>query len=96
MRYLNIEHLQGKMMGSLATGEQRLVLLSRALVKNPAMLILDEPCQGLDDDQKANYLALLENICQHGEKTLIYVSHYATDIPACVNQLLRLENGHVV
>lgn len=96
MRHLNIEHLQEIPVGNLSTGEQRLVLLARALVKNPAVLILDEPCQGLDDDQKANYMAILETICQDEEKTLIYVSHYVEEIPSCVSKVLRLKEGSIV
>ena len=83
-------------MRSMSRGQQRLALLARALVKNPPLLILDEPCQGLDDEQTSMFISLVDNICSSADKTLIYVSHYLQDIPACVNNFLRLENGKVI
>lgn len=80
---------------SLSTGEQRLVLLARALVKNPPVLILDEPCQGLDFRWQLRFKQLVEYICKHFDKTLIYVTHYADEIPACVTKILRLRAGKV-
>ncbi|MEM6844408.1 MAG: ATP-binding cassette domain-containing protein [Bacteroidota bacterium] len=77
----------------LSLSKQRLVLLARALVKNPPVLLLDEPCQGLDLQQTQSFNAMVDAICQYFDKTLIYVSHYTQDIPTCVNQRLYLEKG---
>ncbi|MCW3117720.1 MAG: transporter related protein, partial [Chitinophagaceae bacterium] len=57
------------------------------------LLILDEPCQGLDEEQADYFKNLVNQICGNFNTTLLYVSHYEKDIPACVTQLLRLENG---
>ena len=73
-----------------------MVLLARALVKNPPMLVLDEPGQGLDESQVEAFRQLINEICTLGNKTLIYVSHYTHEIPDCVDKFLRLENGKVV
>ena len=73
--------------------EQRLVLLARALVKNPPVLILDEPCQGLDAQQTQQFKGMVEVVCHHFEKTLVYVSHYPQDIPDCVERRLFLKEG---
>ncbi len=81
---------------ALSTGQQRLVLLARALVKNPPVLILDEPCQGLDADHRRQFTALLDRLCARAPLTLIYVSHYADEIPHCVTHQLILENGSPV
>ncbi len=90
--FLQLSSVQNKPLISLSFGTQRLILLARALVKNPPLLILDEPCQGLDDDQKEAFVNLVNNICEQG-KTLIYVSHYDDEIPACVENVMELKNG---
>ncbi|MEO0331157.1 MAG: ATP-binding cassette domain-containing protein, partial [Bacteroidota bacterium] len=93
LNVFNLSHRKEKMLIELPLSEQRLVLLARALVKNPPVLLLDEPCQGLDTQQTQKFNAMVDTICQHFDKTLIYVSHYQQDIPTCVNQRLFLEKG---
>lgn len=78
------------------TGIQRLTLIARALIKQPVLLILDEPCQGLDTTQVKQLLKLMDTICQHTSVSMIYVSHYANEIPSAVNKRLQLVNGRTV
>ena len=73
-----------------------MVLLARALIKNPPMLILDEPCQGLDEQQTARFRDMVTAGCETFGTTLIYVSHYAQELPACIDHWLRLEKGIVI
>jgi molybdate transport system ATP-binding protein len=54
---------------------------------------LDEPCQGLDEEQSAYFKQLVDQLCLNFKTTLLYVSHYEKDIPSCVTRFLRLENG---
>jgi molybdate transport system ATP-binding protein len=93
MQLLKIEHVRRKFLNQLSNSEQRLILLARALVKNPPLLILDEPCQGLDEEQTALFKEIINEICIAGNKTLIYVSHYSHEIPECVTKFIKLENG---
>ncbi|RZK51323.1 MAG: ATP-binding cassette domain-containing protein [Hymenobacter sp.] len=72
---------------------QRLCLVARALVKAPPLLLLDEPGQGLDAAQQPYFRAMLEAICAVSPVALVYVSHYAEDIPRSVTQVLRLGPG---
>lgn len=78
----------------LSFGDQRLLLIARAMVKHPTLLILDEPCLGLDDINRQLVLALIEKICASGETTVLYVNHHAEDqISGIKNykQLTKLE-----
>jgi molybdate transport system ATP-binding protein len=90
---LQLEKIQHKLLSQLSAGEQRLVLLARALVKNPPLLILDEPCQGLDEEHTQQFTQIVDDICRMFDTTLLYVSHYSAEIPACVTKYMKLENG---
>lgn len=90
---LQIQTLRLKRLADLSTGQQRWVLLARALVKNPPLLVLDEPCQGLDLMHTARFRDLVDELCESPERTLLYVSHYADEIPRCVSQVLRMHEG---
>lgn len=93
---LNLESCRNKPLRSMSRGEQRRSLLGRALIKVPPLLVLDEPCQGLDEIQTASFASLINAVCTEFGTTLIYVSHVVKDIPGCVTHFLKLENGHIV
>jgi molybdate transport system ATP-binding protein len=82
--------------GDLSLAEQRIVLLARAVVKRPWLLILDEPCQGLDGIHRHRTLTAVEQVVAHSQAALIYVTHHSEEIPPCVTHLLRLRQGRVV
>jgi molybdate transport system ATP-binding protein len=96
MELLELENFRHRAIRSLSTGQQRLIMLARALVKNPPLLILDEPCQGLDDEQSQQFKQLVNEVCKIFGSTLIYVSHYQKDIPECVEFFLKLNSGRMV
>jgi molybdate transport system ATP-binding protein len=96
LHLLELEKLQSKRLAQLSLGEQRRALLARALIKNPPLLILDEPCQGLDDEQTDYFKNLIDQICESFRTTLVYVSHYKHQIPDCVDHFLHLENGRIL
>lgn len=91
-----IMHFKNKRLHQLSLGEQRLVMLTRALVKSPPLLILDEPYQGLDQNQTYLFKQILEVICNIKTVTIIYVSHYQEDIPSQINHFLFLEKGRII
>jgi molybdate transport system ATP-binding protein len=84
-----------KWLRSFSAGEQRLLLLARAMIKNPPMLVLDEPCQGLDETQEANMMHWIDALCLHGHKTLIFITHYQHSKPACITKTLQLNKGEM-
>jgi molybdate transport system ATP-binding protein len=81
---------QHKPFRSFSAGEQRLILLVRALIKNPPLLVLDEPCQGLDEEQQRILLRWIDEICEAGQKTMVFVTHYVNDRPQCIDRELAL------
>jgi molybdate transport system ATP-binding protein len=87
LKTLGVEQLAGRPFARISFGEQRMVLLARAFVKNPELLILDEPTHGLDPRNKQRLLQVVETFCRCPNKTLIYVSHRSEDLPN-----LRFEN----
>ena len=95
LQLMDLVPFQHKRIYELSTSQQRMALLARALVKNPPLLILDEPTQGLDELQTAWFKELVNQICLQFGTTLIYVSHYASDLPSCIHHYLRLESGVV-
>jgi len=75
----------------LSVGLQRMVLLARALVKCPRLLILDEPCQGLDQAHRDLFIRVLDHLLRSGKETAIYVTHRHEEIPPSIRRILRLE-----
>ena len=61
------------------------MLLARAMVKDPELLILDEPLHGLDEPNRRHVKQVIEAFCQRKGKTLIMVTHYEDELPACIN-----------
>ena len=70
---------------TLSSGEQRLVLLARAFVKDPALLILDEPLHGLDTHNRQRVKDIIDTFCLRPGKTLIMVTHYKEELPTCID-----------
>ncbi len=74
----------------LSSGEQRLCLVARAFVKDPPLYVLDEPLHGLDEAQRHHVKALLDRFCGAPGKTLLMVTHYPEEYPACIDHSLTL------
>jgi len=90
IRDLGMEDKADQRFDRLSCGEQRMILLARSLVKSPDLLILDEPCQGLDTDNRKLILALIDHIGHHSDTQILYVSHHAEEMPSCIQKMLHL------
>ncbi|MCL6416931.1 molybdate ABC transporter ATP-binding protein ModF [Aestuariirhabdus sp. Z084] len=89
LHLIHLEHHANTPIAQLSYGQQRMLLIARAMVKHPPLLILDEPCQGLDEINRQMVLALLDQIGQLGESTLLFVSHHEEDYPNCIANRLE-------
>ncbi|MGY3213621.1 ATP-binding cassette domain-containing protein [Mucilaginibacter sp. HD30] len=96
MKALEIDKYARVLLKNIPASAQRLCLLARALIKNPPLLIFDEPCQGMDAHQVQHFKTLVDTICSLSNVTLIYVTHYQHEIPESVDKVLKLEKGRVV
>ena len=95
MAFFDLTEHKDQLLHTLPLGKQRLAMLARSIIKNPPLLVLDEPCQGLDAHQARYFNAVVDELCRHG-KTLIYVGHYESQLPQCIEKRIILEKGEVV
>ena len=96
LKALDVASLAQKRLSEVSSGAQRLFLLIRSIIKQPPLLILDEPCQGLDESQTELFIHLVDDICSQSDTTIVYVSHYENDVPACISHVLELEGGTIM
>jgi molybdate transport system ATP-binding protein len=82
--------------GELSFGEQRLVLIARAMVGARELLILDEPCHGLDATNRAHVIEAVNRAARTGGASIIYVTHQADEVPECITHVLELREGRAV
>ena len=88
-----IKELKDRSFLQLSSGEQRLVLLARAFVKDPDLLILDEPLHGLDTSNRSLVMDVIRLFANREGKTLIMVSHYQEEFPECMTHSLHLKRN---
>ncbi len=90
MSVFGLEGLEERGFLKLSSGEQRLVLLARAFVKDPELLILDEPLHGLDNKNRKLVKEVINTFCKRKNKTMIMVSHYKEELPECIDHSIFL------
>lgn len=90
MHIFGIENIADRTFLKLSSGEQRLVLLARAFVKDPDLLLLDEPFHGLDNELQLMVKDIIETFCRRRGKTLIMVTHYQEELPPVMDHSLFL------
>ena len=93
LKLAGFEGREKESFGSLSYGEQRVILIIRAAVKTPKILILDEPCHGLDEQYRGKILDLLEKIAGTGTTTLLHITHDPTEVLPCEKHILELHPG---
>jgi iron complex transport system ATP-binding protein len=91
---LGVWHCRKKLFAHMSTGEQRRLLLGRALINDPDVLVLDEPTGGLDVKACFQYLVIVGDLVASG-KTVVLVTHHVHEIPPGVSRVVLLKNGKV-
>jgi len=91
MNIFGITDLEERDFLELSSGEQRMILLARAFVKNPSLLILDEPLHGLDRQRRSLVMEIIKAFCSNPQKTLIIVTHYPEELPHTIDHTLTLK-----
>ncbi len=91
MELLNITHLAMRRFQNLSAGEQRLVLVARAMIRQPELMVLDEPLHGLDPINKQRIKDIIDTMVTNNDSTLIFVTHYTSEIPSCITHTKTLQ-----
>jgi molybdate transport system ATP-binding protein len=92
---LCIEDIAHQSFHQLSYGQRRMILLARAMVKSPTVLIADEPCHGLDVANRRRVLKILERIGQT-ETNLLYITDRWDEILGCITHVMRLQKGKAI
>ena len=95
MGVFGVDALAQQAFSTCSMGEQRLVLLARAFVKQPALVILDEPCQGLDAPRRSRIIEIVDSVCRQTPVSLLYVTHHRDELPRAITHVLELEQGRM-
>ncbi len=100
LRQVECKYLAARPWGVLSQGERQRVLVARALMARPRVLILDEPCAGLDPAAREHFLQFLQRLgsrsCGRGTPTLVLVTHHVEEIMPAFSRVLILKNGRVL
>ena len=86
--FLGLDKYKDANFKNLSFGQQRMLLIARALIKRPYLLILDEPCQGLDPINRALVIQLIDQIAERNIAQIVYISHEPEDKLQCITHEL--------
>jgi iron complex transport system ATP-binding protein len=92
---LGISHLADRTMDTLSTGEARRALIARALVHEPAVLVLDEPTDGLDPAAQRQVLGAIGEVARAGH-AIVLVTHHVSDIVPEITRVVTLRDGRIL
>ncbi len=91
MAIMGLSLIREKYLSEVSASQQRMCLLARALVKNPYLLMLDEPCLGFDQSQQQTFKNLIDTMAKISDLAIIYVTHYQETLPDCITKTLQLK-----
>ena len=93
-RWLGVHELLGQPFNAVSQGEQKLLLICAAIAARPALLVLDEVCQGLDAHNRRRVLGLLQRIGEQRRHTsLVFITHHPDEVLPCLSHVLHMSGG---
>lgn len=95
LKFFNIEHLRTRGPRQVSYGQMRIALFARAMINDPELLLLDEPCTGLDGDVRATVLGFIQQLAERGTQIVMAV-HDQEDIVPAVAKVLKIQRGGAV
>ena len=95
LKLMDCDYVIGRNFNVISQGEKQKVLIARALMAEPLILLLDEPCIGLDIRARENLLNSISKICRETKTTVIYVMHHIDEVIPQINNALLLKDGRV-
>lgn len=93
---LEIDSWLDRDFSTLSNGQKKIVLIARALVKAPRLLILDEPFNGVDEANTDHLLDIIDAIGESGITNILFISHYEDEIPECITHILEIEERQII
>ncbi|MDE6460008.1 MAG: ATP-binding cassette domain-containing protein [Paramuribaculum sp.] len=93
IKLLHLEDIADKRFNTLSSGEQRMTLLARTFIKNPELMILDEPMHGLDSCRKKAIKSIINSLACRDNTTIIFVTHNPDELPECITHSLTLRGS---
>src|SRR3989338_4736730 len=95
LRLMSCDYIIDRSFSVISQGEKQKVLIARALMAQPLILLLDEPCIGLDIKARESLLASISKLCKEADTTIIYVTHHIDALVKEIDNALLLRNGKV-
>ncbi len=93
--FFQLQHLSEKFLSEMSYGEQRKILIARAMANSPDILIVDEPCSGLDRAGRAGFHSLIEQVSRSGT-ALIMATHHLDEIISLITHIMVVEKGRII
>lgn len=96
LKRMGLASIADQPLGCVSLAQQRMVLILRAVIHQPRLLLLDEPCQGMDAAQRRKVIEWVDRLMARRSTGLVYVSHFREDLPQCLTHELLLRKGQVI
>ena len=95
LKLVGLENRLNNFPSQLSGGEQQRVAIARAIVKNPTLILADEPTGALDSKTSKQIISLLKSICEEQHKTVIIVTHNKA-ISVIANRIIKVQDGKII